>query len=114
MSATLQIKQPLVRVEGLVNLCQLHVARGQTGAWVAVHLLLNLRYCSPSVTGYQDRRPRIPAPAEDTCAYAEDLMDLQTVVAALNKPPYNYGVTAVTLRFVISALVVLLVFFPRK
>ena len=25
-------------------------------------------------------------------------MDLQLVVAALNKPPYNYGLTAVTLR----------------
>ena len=52
--------------------------------------------------------------AESTGAYVEDLMDLQTVVAALNKPPYNYGVTAVTLRFVIYALDVLLDFYSRK
>jgi len=41
-------------------------------------------------------------------------MDLQTVVAALNKPPYNYGVTAVTLRCVIYALNALLEFPSRK
>ena len=41
-------------------------------------------------------------------------MDLQTVVAALNKAPYNYGVTAVTLRFVIHALDVLLELPSRK
>jgi len=52
--------------------------------------------------------------AESTGAYVEDLMDLQTVVAALNKPPYNYGVTAVTLRFVIYALDVPLEFYSRK
>ena len=44
----------------------------------------------------------------------EGLMDLRTVVAALNKPPYNYGVTAVTLRFVIYALDVLLEIPCRK
>lgn len=52
--------------------------------------------------------------AESTGAYVEDLMDLQTVVTALNKPPYNYGVTAVTLRFVIYALDVLLEIPCRK
>ncbi len=51
MGATPRNKQPFERAEELVNMCQLHVA-GQTGARVAVHLLLNSRCCSPSVTVY--------------------------------------------------------------
>lgn len=75
--------------------------------------VVNLRYCSPSVTargppGLANFSPRI------SVLIWRGLMDLQTVVAALNKPPYNYGVTAVTLRFVIYALDVLLEIPCRK